>query len=291
MPIVAGGLRRTPLSGGVLSATSKHVLPSPATAVRNLMEQARFAHLCTTMSRMHHRRAGYPFGSLVDFATEFTTGAPLLALSPLAIHTRNALADPRSNLVVQMPGWSGLANARVTVFGDLTQLTSPDDVSAAADAMALKHSPGSGVGGGTRMMRLPSNFLYFRMSHVTDIYFVGGFGTVQWVDVAEYAAARPDAICTRDGTTGTSPERTLAALNAAFKRDVATRLLASADEALLVSIDRTGVDCRVRRGGDVSVERLRFGSPVETPQQAHEALDILLQAGGSGGPGAGVQAR
>ena len=295
-PVVAGGLHRTPLSGGVQSATAKHDLPRPAVAVRNLMEQARYAHLCTLMSRMHHRRAGYPFGSLVDFATEFTTGAPLLALSPLAIHTRNALADPRSNLVVQMPGWSGLANARVTVFGDLTQLTSPDDVSAAADAMALKHSPGSGVGGtwddgGTRMMRLPSNFLYFRMSHVTDIYFVGGFGTVQWVDVAEYAAARPDAICTRDGTTGTSPERTLAALNAAFKRDVATRLLASADEALLVSIDRTGVDCRVRRGGDVSVERLRFGSPVETPQQAHEALDILLQAGSSGGPGAGVQAR
>ena len=32
--------------------------------------QARFAHLCTIMSRMHHRRRGYPFGSLVDFATD-----------------------------------------------------------------------------------------------------------------------------------------------------------------------------------------------------------------------------
>lgn len=294
-PVVAGGLHRTPLSGGVQSATAKHDLPRPAVAVRNLMEQARYAHLCTLMSRMHHRRAGYPFGSLVDFATEFTTGAPLLALSPLAIHTRNALADPRSNLVVQMPGWSGLANARVTVFGDLTQLTHPDDVAAAADAMALKHSPTTGSGawddGGARMMRLPSNFLYFRMSHVTDIYFVGGFGTVQWVDVAEYAAARPDAICTRDGVTGTSPERTLAALNASFKRDVAQSLLANADEALLVSIDRTGVDCRVRRGGDVSVERLRFGSAVETPQQAHDALQILLDAGAGGQQGAGAKAR
>lgn len=32
--------------------------------------QARFAHLCTVMSQMHHRRAGYPFGSLVDFAPD-----------------------------------------------------------------------------------------------------------------------------------------------------------------------------------------------------------------------------
>lgn len=32
--------------------------------------QARFAHLCTVMSRMHHRREGYPFGTLVDFAPD-----------------------------------------------------------------------------------------------------------------------------------------------------------------------------------------------------------------------------
>ena len=92
------GLFRTPISGGVQSATSSHGLPHPAIAVRNLIEQvptgvdrasvflnlllfflmsdgtalvqARFAHLCTIMSRMHHRRRGYPFGSLVDFATD-----------------------------------------------------------------------------------------------------------------------------------------------------------------------------------------------------------------------------
>lgn len=33
------GLFRTPISGGVQSATSVHDLPKPALAVRNLMEQ------------------------------------------------------------------------------------------------------------------------------------------------------------------------------------------------------------------------------------------------------------
>lgn len=50
------------------SATDSHDLPSPAVAVRNLTEQVRVTHLCTIMSRMHHRRAGYPFGSIVDCA-------------------------------------------------------------------------------------------------------------------------------------------------------------------------------------------------------------------------------
>jgi hypothetical protein len=88
------GLRRAPLSGGVKTATNKYDLPSPAVAVRNLVEQAQFAHLCTVMSTMHHRRGGYPFGTLVDFASD-GAGYPIFCLSPLAIHARNLIEDPR----------------------------------------------------------------------------------------------------------------------------------------------------------------------------------------------------
>lgn len=68
-----------------------------------------------------NRRAGYPFGTLVDFAAD-GGGLPIFCLSPLAIHARNLIEDPRCSLVVQMPGWTGLANARVTIFGDVYQL-------------------------------------------------------------------------------------------------------------------------------------------------------------------------
>lgn len=40
------GLYRTPISGGVQSATSSHGLPHPAIAVRNLIEQASIVFLC-----------------------------------------------------------------------------------------------------------------------------------------------------------------------------------------------------------------------------------------------------
>jgi hypothetical protein len=49
-----GSLRRTAVSGGVESATVHYDLPHPNVAVRNLVEQAQFAHLCTVMSNMHH---------------------------------------------------------------------------------------------------------------------------------------------------------------------------------------------------------------------------------------------
>jgi hypothetical protein len=45
--------------------------------------------------------------------------------------------------------------------------------------------------------------MFFRMHNVVDIYFVGGFGTVQWIDVREYLSATPDTIATN------GPQRTL----------------------------------------------------------------------------------
>lgn len=38
------------------------------------------------------------------------------------------------------------------------------------------------------------NFHFFRMHRITDIYFVGGFGTLQWVNVDDYINAEPDLI-------------------------------------------------------------------------------------------------
>lgn len=76
-------------------------LPSPPVAVRNLVEHARFGHLCTMMSGMHHRRAGYPFGTLVDFATD-GAGHPVFCLSPLAIHARNLIEEPRCVFTASM---------------------------------------------------------------------------------------------------------------------------------------------------------------------------------------------
>lgn len=258
------GLFRTPISGGVQSATSVHDLPRPALAVRNLMEQARFAHLCTVMSRMHHRRAGYPFGSLVDFAPD-PMGHPIFSFSPLAIHTRNVLADPRCTLVVQIPGWSGLSNARVTIFGDIVPLLD-DEQEWARQQYISKHQQWASQKWG--------NFYYYRMQSISDIYFIGGFGTVQWVDVKEYEALQPDKIAADGG------EQNLKELNAIFSKPLRKILSTEAeiDDAALISIDSKGIDIRVRQGAQFNIQRLSFEvvKGVETLEEAKRALQEII---------------
>ncbi|KAK9097495.1 hypothetical protein Sjap_022992 [Stephania japonica] len=263
------GLFRTPISGGVQSATSAHGLPPPALAVRNLMEQARFAHLCTVMSRMHHRREGYPFGSLVDFAPD-PMGHPIFSFSPLAIHTRNLLADPRCTVVVQIPGWSGLSNARVTIFGDVYPLP-VDHQEWAHKQYVAKHHQGASQQWG--------NFHYFRMQNISsDIYFIGGFGTVAWVDVKEYENVQPDKIAINGA------EQNLKELNAIFSKPLKELLSAEieVDDAALISIDSKGVDIRVRQGAQFNIQRLAFdsGHTVETLEEAKAALQKLLSKDG-----------
>ncbi|KAJ3676853.1 hypothetical protein LUZ60_002577 [Juncus effusus] len=261
------GLFRTPISGGVQSATSAHDLPPPALAVRNLMEQARFAHLCTVMSKMHHRRAGYPFGSLVDFAPD-SMGHPIFSLSPLAIHTRNLLADPRCTLVVQIPGWSALSNARVTIFGDIVPLPAEQQDWARQQYIA-KHQQWASQQWG--------NFYYYRMQNISDIYFIGGFGTVAWVDVKEYEAIQPDKIAAIGG------EQNLKELNAMFSKPLKELLSAEVeiDDAALISVDSKGTDIRVRQGAQFNIQRLSFevDNGVETLEEAKRALQKIIKKG------------
>ncbi|CAI6009925.1 unnamed protein product [Closterium sp. NIES-65] len=353
------GLYRVPVSGGVQSATASHGLPSPAVAVRNLVEQvrrwcvwgqvvcvrkvvcgaggmwgrwyvgqvicgaggmwgwwyvsrnlveqvrwpvcvwgrwcvgqvlcgassmchgqavrgqcvhagqARFAHLCSIMSRMHHRRKGYPFGSLVDFATD-DEGHPIFLLSPLSIHTRNMLADPRCTLVVQIPGWSGLANARATIFGDVYPVP-PSQQQWAQRFFARRHHHGAA--------QMWGNFSYYRMQQICDIYFVGGFGTVAWIDVKDYLAATPDAIVLHDS------EAILHELNVRLGSDLKRQLVSilpqPVDDALFISIDGKGVDIRVRHGAKFNVQRLSFSasSEVRDTEEAVAALHQVLSQG------------
>jgi hypothetical protein len=172
--------------------------------------------------------------------------------------------------VVQIPGWSGLANARVTLFGDVYPLP-PEQQELAHQYYRAKHQQGAS--------QQWSNFTFYRMENISDIYFVGGFGTVQWVDVKEYDMARPDIIA------ASGAEKTLRELNLRFSKKLRELLAAEpeseVDDAALISIDSKGVDIRVRQGAQFNVRRLSFDetSGIETIEQAVVALQKVLDRG------------
>ena len=70
---------------------------------KNEFQSAATTHL-KKKKTPNDSRAGYPFATLVDFASD-GAGFPIFNLSPLAMHTRNLLEDPRACLVVETPCW------------------------------------------------------------------------------------------------------------------------------------------------------------------------------------------
>ena len=283
-------LLRTPLSGGVLNSMKDADLPSVAVAARNLMELADYADLSTIMSDMNHRRSGYPFASTVDFATD-ADGYPVFCLTPLAMHTRNLAYNARASLTVKMNGWGGLANARVTIFGDVHRL--PAEYQASANEIfKAKYAARKEA---SDLEDRWGDYTFYRMNNVIDVYFVGGFGTLNWVDLKEYRDAAPDKIVTPGA--GHSVLDTLSELNTKYGPKLAKSgaVLGNSiapneavgeakaafesvrvDDLWIISIDKMGIDVRVRLDGVSQVRRINFMGCVETFEDACEALDAIV---------------
>ncbi|CAD7698287.1 unnamed protein product [Ostreobium quekettii] len=258
-PVKTYSLRSGALACGVKTATTKFDLPPPQLAARNLVEAAESAQLCTIMSNMHHRRAGCPFGTQVTFATD-GAGYPVIRLSPLAIPTRNILENPICSLVVHMPGWTGLSNARVTLFGDVYPL--PPSMHPAARELFQTSSSGQDK-------YVTGNTLYFRMHRIKDIFFVGGFGTVQWIDVADYVSCKPDDIVMN------SNQDMLHVLNESCKEEL--QIMFSSDDTLVedatvIAVDAIGADVRIRSGPNFGVLRMGFDVKVRSISEAIQAV-------------------
>ena len=131
--------------------------------------------------------AGTPFGSVVTYGLD-ADGRPSFFVSNLAEHTRNLDADPRASLLVvedTPDGADPLASGRVTLLGTAAEVADPDERSAARAGYLAANPHAFYVDyGDFRCMRL----------EVTALRYVGGFGRMSWVDVAEYCRASPDPL-------------------------------------------------------------------------------------------------
>src|SRR6266849_7759486 len=165
-------------------ATDQSTVPEPTFAerARTLTYLGRIGSL-STISRKH---PGFPFGSVMPYGLD-EHGRPIFLISTMAMHTQNLQADARASLLVTQPDASGdpLGASRVTVMGNV--LTIPQSEIAEARKLYLERYAN------TKYWVDFEDFSFYRMD-VLDVYYVGGFGVMGWVQVSDYDLAQADPL-------------------------------------------------------------------------------------------------
>jgi len=246
-------------------ASDEPVVPEPSFAerARTLVHQGRAGTLAT-LSRRH---PGHPFASIMPYALD-DMGRPLFLISSMAMHTQNLGGDARASLLVTQPGATGdpLASGRVTLMGRAQRL-SGDDVAAARSAYLAAHANAA-------YWVDFEDFSFWRLD-VDDVYFVGGFAAMGWVEAGEYGAARPDPLAE-------IAEGIMQHMNA----DHADALLAyarffggePADEARMVTVDRLGFKLHLKNGERRWSTRIAFPREVTTAADSRAVLIEMARA-------------
>ena len=250
--------------GSTTVANNQPAVPEPSFAerARTLVHLGRVASL-STMSR---KQAGFPFGSVMPYGLD-ERGRPIFLISTMAMHTQNLQSDPRASLLVTQPAGDGdpLGASRVTLVGNVQTIPEPE----AADARRLyleRHA-------NSKYWVDYDDFSFYRMD-VVDIYYVGGFGVMGWVQASDYTQAQPDPLA--DTAAGIIDH-----MNADHK-DALVLLAKSyagieAQEATMTSVDRLGFHVRLKIAEGVRGARIAFLREVINPMEARKVLVEMVQ--------------
>ncbi len=236
--------------------------PSFAERARTLMYVGRIGSLST-----HSRKqAGFPFGSVMPYGLD-NRGRPIFLISTMAMHTQNLQANPRASLLVTQPDASGdpLGASRVTLLGNVVPVPETDLVE--SRKLYLDRYANS------KYWVDFKDFSFYRMD-VVDVYYVGGFGVMGWVEASDYDRAQPDPLT--DAAAGI-----LQHMNSHHRETLI--LFASAfagiqsQEASMTSVDRLGFHLRLKTDDGMRGARIAFLREVRSPAEAREVLVEMTQ--------------
>jgi putative heme iron utilization protein len=236
--------------------------PSFAERARTLVYLSRIGSL-STLSR---KQAGFPFGSVMPYGLD-ESGRPIFLISTMAMHTQNLQADPRSSLLVTQADASGdpLGASRVTLIGNAVVIPQPE----VAEARALYLERYANA----KYWVDFEDFAFYRMD-VLDVYYVGGFGVMGWVQVSDYDRAQADPLA--DAAAGIIEH-----MNGDHKDALVllARLFAGieAQEAAMTSVDRLGFQVRLKTQDGMKGARIAFVREVSNPGEARKVLVEMVQ--------------
>src|SRR5579872_1058449 len=229
----------------------------PARAVKSLLRRSRQGALATVMAG-----SGDPYCSLVNVASE-PDGSPLLLISRLAIHTRNALADARVSLMLdERVEGDPLEGSRIMLSGRAEEITAGREI---ARRRYLNAHPSAEAFVDFK------DFSFFRIVP-SGTHLVAGFGRIVDLKPAQFLTEISDA-----GELLEAEQSAVEHMNGDHKEALglyATRLLkAPADDWRCSGIDPEGIDLQA----GMKTLRLDFPERVTSSVELRKVLVRLAE--------------
>ncbi len=240
--------------------------PAPETSYAERARTMFALNQVGVLSTHSKKCAGFPFGSTMPYALD-DAGRPLFLISAMAMHTQNLEADPRASLFVTVPEAQNdpLGAGRMTLIG-LAEPVPEDDLAAARAAYLTRHE-------NAKYYVDFADFSFWRLNPV-DLYFVGGFGVMGWVDNSDFKQAVPDPLA--EGA---------AEILEHMNKDHAPAMIdiarhekgVAASEAKMTAVDRLGFHLRLKTPERVRSVRIGFPKEVRSSNECRHALVAMVK--------------
>jgi putative heme iron utilization protein len=250
--------------------------PAPETSYAERARTMLSRNQVGVLSTQSSKRKGFPFGSTMPYALN-DAGRPLFLISAMAMHTKNLKADPHASLFVTDPeaGRDPLGAGRMTLIGNAEPVPQ-DDLAAARAAYLARHE-------NARYYVDFTDFSFWRLNPV-DLYFVGGFGVMGWVESSDFEQAVPDPLA--EAAPGIlehmNKDHASAMIDIARQEKGVT-----ASEAKMTAVDRLGFHLRLQTPERVRSVRIGFPDEVRSSDECRQALvDMVKRARSDNAPGA-----
>jgi hypothetical protein len=234
--------------------------PSHAERALTLVSQLRTGTLSTLDAD------GFPHGSYITFALDGHD--PVFLISKLATHTQNLLHASRASLMAhESRAEDPLANGRVTLIGHCLPLTDPAALAPAREAFLAAH-PSSSYYADFK------DFGFWKLT-VATLRYIGGYGRMSWVDLADWRAAEPDPLAADAEGIIEHMNKDHADALVAYAR--AFTRATGADDVRMTGVDRYGFELSVATPAGRRPARLAFPAPISSSTAARQALIALLK--------------
>lgn len=246
--------------------------PPPANAPEpTLAEKARTLTYMggpSTLSTMSRKHPGYPFGSLMPYGlTE--AGEPTFLISSMAMHTRNVLKDPHATLLITQATDSPnpLGAGRISLMGQVHLVEGENAIREVATNY-LKRNPSA-----QNWMHF-GDFKFFQLELI-DVYFVGGFGVMGWIDPVEFKAAKPDPLA--DFADGIITHMNQDHRDSMIEMAKHYSGLSAVD-AEMTAVDRLGFNLRVQTEEGMKGSRIAYPRPIESSDDIRSVFVEMVKA-------------